>query len=290
MTRTKRLAPKPFSLKLAQQIGSKFLLPALLCGLTAWLLMLAGRVQNGAIPHAVEALVFALEDSYQPWLGQQTNQNPLVLIPLAFGGGLIASLSPCILSLLPVNLSYIGTREISSRWDAFLKAGAFVLGVVTVLSLFGLFSSLAGLVLVQFRGYIQIAVGLIVLLMGLSLAGLVRLPLPPTPTGASLAGPYGVGLTFALVSSPCTSPVLFSVLAAAAATGSPMQSTLAMVSYALGYTAVIFLASLFAGLLKQTRILLNYSEAILRFGSVALVLMGSYYLVTGIGWALALAS
>jgi cytochrome c-type biogenesis protein len=54
------------------------------------------------------------------------------------------------------------------------------------------------------------------------------------------AGSYGVGLTFALVSSPCASPVLFAVLAAAAATGSQILGTLTMVSYALGYTMLIY--------------------------------------------------
>jgi cytochrome c-type biogenesis protein len=48
------------------------------------------------------------------------------LLPLAFAGGLISSLSPCQLSLLGVNLSYIGTREFTSRKDALIKAIAFV--------------------------------------------------------------------------------------------------------------------------------------------------------------------
>lgn len=120
--------------------------------------------------------------------------------------------------------------------------------------------------------------------MGLSFAGLFHLPLPPTQVSLPVAGPYSVGLTFALVSSPCASPVLFAVLAAAAATGSQILSTLTMVSYALGYTAVIFFASLFTGLVKQSRILLSQSEWVTRLGSAALLLAGGYYLVTGIRW------
>jgi cytochrome c-type biogenesis protein len=53
-----------------------------------------------------------VENSYQQWLDKQDTTNPLVLFPLAFIGGLIASISPCILAMLPVNLSYIGTRNI----------------------------------------------------------------------------------------------------------------------------------------------------------------------------------
>jgi cytochrome c-type biogenesis protein len=225
----------------------------------------------------IEYSISVVENSYQQWLDKQDTTNPLVLFPLAFIGGLIASISPCILAMLPVNLSYIGTRNINSRRDAFIKASLFVLGTITILSLFGLVSSFAGVVMVEYRGYINLVVGAIVLVMGLSLLGIIKLPLPEINVNASGLGPYGVGVTFALVSSPCASPVLFAVLAAAAATGSQVMGVLTMVSYALGYTIVIFLTSLMAGLAKQTKLLLNYSEWIVRIGSIALLFAGGYY-------------
>jgi cytochrome c-type biogenesis protein len=241
----------------------------------------------GPISQAIEHFVSTAENNYQKWFSQQDTANPIILISLAFFGGLIASISPCILALLPVNLSYIGTLKIKSRWDALLKSGLFVLGAVTILSLFGLASSFAGAVMVEYRGYINIAVGLIMGIMGLWLMGVIKIPLPqfnlPVPQAA---GPYGVGLTFALVSSPCASPVLFAVLAAAAATGSQLLATLTMVSYALGYTMLIFLASLFTGLAKQSKQLLKHSEGIILFGSLALILTGAYYLFSGTQWFL----
>lgn len=234
--------------------------------------------------HPLEQLISVVENRYQQWFDQQDTTNPLVLLPLAFSGGVLASISPCILALLPVNLSYIGTLKMNSRWDALKKAGLFVLGAVTILSLFGLVSSFAGAVMVDYRGYINLVVGLIMTVMGLWLLGIIKLPLPTMNLHLPQAGPYGVGLTFALVSSPCASPVLFAVLAAAAATGSQLLGTLTMVSYALGYTILIFLASLFTGLAKQSRQLLKHSEAVIRFGSLALILTGVYYLVSGTQW------
>jgi cytochrome c-type biogenesis protein len=232
----------------------------------------------------IEQAISIAENRYQQWFSQQDTTNPLVLLSLAFMGGVLASISPCILALLPVNLSYIGTLNIQSRWDALTKAGLFVLGAVTILSLFGLVSSFAGAVMVEYRGYINIVVGLVMAIMGLWLIGIIRLPLPQMNFNLPQAGPYGVGLTFALVSSPCASPVLFAVLAAAAATGSQLLGMLTMVSYALGYTILIFLASLFTGLAKQSKRLLQHSEGIIRFGSVALMITGLYYLIQGIQW------
>jgi cytochrome c-type biogenesis protein len=78
--------------------------------------------------------------------------------------------------------------------------------------------------------------------------------------------------------------VLFAVLAAAAASGSQLLGVLTMVSYAFGYTGLIFMASLFTGLATSSRKLLQHSEAFVRFGSLALILTGLYYLWTGAQW------
>lgn len=299
MTRTKRL-----NLSFPKRPFSKWLGWAVLTIATA-LLIGAFTDANSGIYQSLQAVAFWLGETYERWFQQQAVSNPIVLIGMSFLGGLIASVSPCILSLLPVNLSYIGTREIVSRRDAVVKAGSFVLGVVTVLSLLGLFSSLAGVVLIRFRGYFHVAVGALIGLMGLNLMGWLRLPLlpklgrsgpeplrcAPQPDAQSqrrfvrfITGPYSVGLTFALVSSPCTSPVMFAVLTAAAATGSQLQSTLAMIAYALGYTMVIFLASLLTGFAKQTRGLLKHAETITRVASLALLLVGGFYVVNGLRW------
>jgi cytochrome c-type biogenesis protein len=260
-------------------------------GILFYIVLFCGAIILTIIAHqfpdlyaSVAELVARIENPYHQWLEQQNTSNPLILIPLAFIGGLIASISPCILSLLPVNLSYIGTLKITSRREAFTKAGLFVLGVMTLFSLFGLFASFAAAVLVDFRGYVNIVVGAVILVMGLSFAGIFHLPLPQTNFSLPVAGPYGVGLTFALVSSPCASPVLFAVLAAAAATNSQIISTATMISYAIGYTAVIFFASLFTGLVKQSRVFLSNSDWVIRLGSAALILAGGYYLISGIRW------
>ncbi len=236
---------------------------------------------------SLESAIARTENQYQQWGDRQPLTNPWLLIAFAFGGGLLASISPCILAMLPVNLSYIGTLNVKSRRAAVWNATGFVLGVVTILSIFGLFASVAGAVMVEWRGYINLVVGIIIIVMGLSISGLFHLPLPRSPISLpSFAGTYGIGVTFALVSSPCASPVLFAVLAAAGATGSPVWSVVTMVAYALGYTAVIFAASLCAGLIKLTRQILVNAEIVMRVGGLALVLMGGYYVVSGVLWFL----
>jgi len=246
----------------------------------------ASQIRFAQLFQPLQAFVFGLEDLYQPWFAQHSTQSPWLLLPLAFLGGLLASLSPCILCLLPINLGYIGTRDITSRKDALVKATAFVLGVATTLSVIGLFSSLAGAIAFQYRGYLNLAIGGLILIMGLSLLELISLNLPSLGDRLPIANPYSFGLTFALVTSPCASPIMFAVIAAAGATGSQVYSILAMMSYALGYTAILFFASVFTGLAKQARTLLTYSSQLLRLGGGLLLLIGAYYIASGIQWIL----
>jgi cytochrome c-type biogenesis protein len=283
MTRSKRLTPKTAVRKLP-----RFLVPGLLFAGTVLAILTVSFFDWNSLFEPVQEVVFLLEEGYKQWLGTQNTSNPLILLGLAFAGGLIASISPCKLALLSVNLTYIGTREITSRKDAFIKASLFVLGVVTVLSLFGLFASFAGAVMITYRGYVNIVVGLIILLMGLSLLEIIRIPMPNGGFSLPISGPYSAGMTFSLVGSACESPVLFSVITAAAATGSPVLSTLTMISYALGTSALLFFASLFTGIARQARVLLNYSDWVMRIGGALLIIMGGYYLVNGIRWVISI--
>ncbi|MEA5442148.1 cytochrome c biogenesis protein CcdA [Cyanobium gracile] len=208
---------------------------------------------------------------------------PGVLLPLfAFGGGVLASVSPCVLAMLPLNLSYIGTLGPISRPQAILRVGGFVAGTVVVLSLFGLIASFASAIVVDHRGPVHLGVGLIILLMGLNLGGWLPLTLPRLPELPPAGGPVLVGMGFALVSSPCASPVLFSVLAAAAGTGSSALSVLTMVSYALGYTAVIAASSLWVGLMSASRRLLNHAATLTRVSSLVLLAAGIYTIGQGL--------
>jgi cytochrome c-type biogenesis protein len=279
---------KKFLQTLSKIHARRAFLPVLLFIAATITILLISQVNWSLLFQPIQNLAFEIDANYYRWFSKQATTNPFILIPLAFLGGLVASISPCILALLPVNLSYIGTREITSKKEAFMKAGAFVLGVVTVLSLLGLFSSLAGLIMIKYQGYIHAIVGIIILLMGLSLWGFFHLPLPQKSFRFPALGSYGIGLTFALLSSPCSSPILFAVLAAAATSGSQLYSVLAMISYALGYTTIIFLASLFTGLAKQARSLMKHSAIITRIGSIGLILMGGFYLMTGMQWIVAI--
>lgn len=204
------------------------------------------------------------------------------LYPIAFFGGLVASISPCILGMLPLNLSYIGAAKLTSRIAALRVASMFVLGVIAVNVALGLVSSLFFTLFVQYRAWVNVGVGALTIVMGLWMAGLVRLPTPQIGTRIPPgSGSFIVGIVFALVASPCASPILVFVLGAVSLTGSPVRAVGAMTLYAVGYTLVLFLASLFAAVTTVSRRILAHSELVSRIAAALLVFIGIGTLVYG---------
>lgn len=216
---------------------------------------------------------------------QSSQGLPLpALIMLAFGGGLAASLTPCVLPMVPLYLSYIGASEVTSKLDAFKKSLLFCLGAALIFSLLGLFASFANFVMIEFRGYVYVIIGVFILVMSLSLLEVIKLPLPQFVKQIPAGGPFVVGVAFALVSSPCASPILFAILALSTASGSVISGTLIMAGYSLGYTGIIFLTSIFAGFVKQFDFFKKHSKIVSVVSSAILAILGVFYLYLGVMW------
>ena len=230
---------------------------------------------------------FNIEQINQTFLSQGSETPLILLLGLAILLGLFASVTPCALSVLPMNLAYIGTLKIENKFQAFVNASLFVLGVSVVMSSLGLFASFAFAVFNEYRGIINLLVGLFVIAMSLVMMDIVKLPLPHFVKSVPETNPFVVGMLFALVQSPCTSPVLFSVLNLASSTGSQLQSFIIMFVYSLGFTAIIFFASLFSGLMKQLNWFKEHNQIVTRVSGGLLILVGVYYTYLGVKYLVA---
>ena len=118
--------------------------------------------------------------------------------------------------------------------------------------------------------------------MAIMVLGWIELPLPRFFKEMPQANPFVIGLIFALISSPCSSPVLFGVLSMASTAGSVAASVLVMFFYSLGYTAIIFFASLSVGLMKQLDWFKQNHLLITRISAAVLAIAGIFYLYLGL--------
>jgi cytochrome c biogenesis protein CcdA len=257
--------------------------PLWIAGGIALIAVLAAAIAWGPLGDLFEREVGIWQNDIAARIGGPGALDGWRLYPVAFLGGLVASISPCILAMLPVNLSYIGAAKLTSRSAALRTATMFVLGVVAVNVALGLVSSLFFALFVQYRGPVNVGVGVLMVVMGLWLGGLVRLPTPVffarMPTGA---GSFVVGLVFALIATPCASPVLVFVLGAVSLAGSPTRAVGAMLLYGIGYSLVLLLASLSAGIAAASRHVLAHADLVSRVAAGVLVVIGLWTFAYGL--------
>jgi cytochrome c-type biogenesis protein len=201
---------------------------------------------------------------------------------LVFSAGLLTSLGPCSLSLLPVTIAYIGGTEKNQ-----FKLLSFSGGVVFALVILGALSGFLGKIYGQIPPYYTSIVAVIAIIMGFNLLGFLRFQLPNGPDLKfvedkipSLLKPFAIGTTFGLASSPCITPVLASLLAWVSQAKNPTISIIFLFFFGLGQVIPIIIAGATTENLKQFLELRKYSQVIPKLSGIFLVSLGGLNLLS----------
>lgn len=205
---------------------------------------------------------------------------------LTFLAGVVSITSPCCIPLIPGYLSYmsgVAASEVGSRKPRVLGAAAlFVAGFALVFTALGAAASLLGsFLLASLPTLIRIA-GAFVIVMGLSMLGVLRLPFLQREKRLDLrrirSGPLGampLGMAFAFGWTPCIGPVLATILTAAAATSTATRGAGLLLVYSAGMgLPFMLMALLYARGGKGTGFFKRHAPTIERAGGVLLVTMG----------------
>ncbi|MBM5796481.1 MAG: cytochrome c biogenesis protein CcdA [Cyanobacteria bacterium M_surface_7_m2_037] len=167
---------------------------------------------------------------------------------LVFAGGLLTSLGPCSLSLLPITLAYLAGFD-DQQEQPWQRSLSFCAGIVASLVLLGLASGALGRIYGQVPGLVPTVVAILAVLMGLNLLGLLPLQLPSGPDPEQwrqrvpkALAPLAAGLAFGLAASPCTTPVLAVLLAWIAQAGDPLAGVVLLTAFAAGQVMPLLLA------------------------------------------------
>lgn len=173
--------------------------------------------------------------------------TPLLLPLASVVAGMISFSSPCCLPLIPGYLSYMSALPVSDLGRAEARAVtlrasvAFVAGFTVVFTTLGAGAALLGATVLRNLPLIVRVAGVGIIVMGLAMLGLLRLPflhrearfdlsrVPKGPRGA-----FPLGMAFAAGWAPCIGPVLATLLATAAATETVAWGALLLALYSLG--------------------------------------------------------
>jgi cytochrome c-type biogenesis protein len=236
---------------------------------------------------SLQLQLYHLEQFANHLVTNQLNHLSLISLGVIFAAGLLTSLTPCTLSMLPITVGYIGGYEAGSRWQSVRQSLCFCLGLATTLTGFGILAAMLGRIYGQVGGGLAIAVSLLAILMGLNLLQILPLRFPSLegvnldklPISQELRT-FLVGLTFGLVASPCSTPVLATLLAWISTTHDPWLGAGLLLAYTVGYTTPLLVAGTFTAAIKRFLELRRWSAWITPASGVLLISFGVFSLLT----------
>ncbi len=205
-------------------------------------------------------------------------------------GGVLASFTPCVYPFIPITLAFIGAQSSGSRARGFVLSLFYVLGMALTYTALGAIAALSGRLFGQMLSspWPYFIAANVCLLMGMSLFGLFSLPqyVPGFLTKAKtdgetrgVAASFLVGAASGLIMSPCTTPILATLLGYVAAGRNVVFGMSLLFVFSLGMGTLLIAVGTFAGLLANLPRSGRWSAAITRLFGLVMLGAGEYFLV-----------
>ncbi len=175
---------------------------------------------------------------------------------ISFLEGIITFISPCLLPMLPIYISYFAGGGQRSTGKTLCGTFGFVLGFTAVFVAMGALAGTVGSFLTRYQRWVDLICGLIVILFGLNYMGLLRLDLFRGSRGSmKMGGGFFQALLFGIIFSvgwtPCVGVFLGSALMLASQQGSAIQGIGMLLCYSAGLGIPFILSALLIDKLKS---------------------------------------
>ena len=214
-----------------------------------------------AVSESAAAGAAGLSQKLSGFLEAAAAKNFALVLLLAFLGGILASLTPCVLPMVPITVAVIGARGAETKLKAFSLSMVYVLGIATLYSGLGVGAAATGTMLGEVFNNPWVLLGLVALfvILALGMFGVYNFALPTSLNtklsqvgGQGYVGVFVIGLAAGIVASPCTGPVVGSaVLMIAGGQFSLLQGFAVMFSFSMGLGLLFLVIGTFSALMLQ---------------------------------------
>ncbi len=175
---------------------------------------------------------------------------------ISFLEGIITFISPCLLPMLPIYISYFAGGGERNTYKTLLGAGGFVAGFTLIFVAMGALAGTLGSLVKQYQTAVNIASGLIVIVFGLNYMGLIKLNLfqGANRTAGQTNGFFSsvlFGMIFSIGWTPCVGAFLGSALMLASQQGHAVEGMLMLLCYSLGLGLPFLISAVLINKLKS---------------------------------------
>ena len=216
---------------------------------------------------------------------------------ISFLEGMITFISPCLLPMLPIYISYFaGGGERTTR-KTILGASGFVLGFTIIFMAMGALAGTLGSFLKMYSGWVNLICGLIVILFGLNYMGVLNLPIfkgvrrSMDMTKMNFGTSVVFGMVFSIGWTPCDGAFLGSALVLASQQGHVLEGTGMLLAYSMGLGIPFLLSAVLIDKLKTAfNWIKQHYDMINKISGGLLILIGAAMATGYLGRLLALMS
>lgn len=207
---------------------------------------------------------------------------------ISFLEGIITFVSPCLLPMLPVYISYFAGGEEKSSKKTLKNAIGFVLGFTAVFMAMGAFAGTIGGFLTKNQKALDIITGLIVVLFGLNFMGVFKISIFKgmknsfSAKNLDFLSAVIFGAVFSIGWTPCVGAFLGSALMMASQQGSAIMGTLMLLAYSSGLGIPFIISALLIDKMKSTFNFIKRHYALINTVCGALLVLVGILMMTGV--------
>ena len=213
-----------------------------------------------------------------------TNLNLMLMFGVSFVGGIIASISPCSLAMLPLMIGYVGGCSKETPFRTFIQLSCFILGTAVVFTIIGIICAVTGSVFASvFGGYFTLIMASLLLVIGLKITEILdfEIPtiiksIPQNNTNSLVIYPLLLGIAFALAGTPCSTPILAGIMVFAAMGKNMLAAVIMLFLFAVGQGLILILAGVFTSSIKNIKRFSNITDKLVKVSGWLIILVALY--------------
>lgn len=202
---------------------------------------------------------------------------------LLFLEGLASFISPCVLPMLPLYLSYLTAKDDNK---VVKNSIGFILGFTITFVILGLLSSTIGIYLTTYMDYIKIVFGLFIVLLGLNYMNLIKLPFINRESkinfkfkNKNFFEALLFGLVFSITWTPCVGVFLGTALMQVMEKGDIILGMISLLIYSLGLAIPFIISAIFIKKLNNFEFIKKHYNIIINISGIILIVFGFYMIL-----------